>query len=153
MWLSVRGALRISPGEESGADNGRSSEDADKGDRTKEPYHGKELPMSVYIEALVFTIIIEIAVAAAMGYRSRAQLQAVALINGLTNPALNFVIWVMMVQGIQVTVAAVLLLESIVVIVEWRLLAYFLRGSEARLLLLSLTMNTASFLTGELLFA
>ncbi len=105
-----------------------------------------------YLLALLLTVAIEAAAAWCFGFRTaRAQL-ALAMINCLTNPALNLLLVLLAWSGVQVGLPLVSLLEVGVVLVEWGLLVYVFGGSKRRLLVLSLAVNTASFLAGVMLF-
>lgn len=74
----------------------------------------------------------------------------------LTNPALNFIVltaaaFVPVLATGAVGVVFVLTLEALVVLVEWGLLVWSLREDPARMLLVSLITNGASFGFGLLL--
>ncbi len=105
-----------------------------------------------YLLALLLTVAIEGAMAWCFGFRAwRAQL-AVAMINCITNPALNLLLVALAWLGVNVRLPLVVLLEVGVVAAEWGLLVYAFGGPKRRLLALSLVANTASFLAGVLLF-
>lgn len=108
--------------------------------------------LSRYLLALLLTVVIEGAVAWLFGFRTARSQLTVAMINCLTNPALNFLLLVLAWQGIAVTFPLVALLEILVVAVEWRLLVYVFVKPKGRLFSLSLAANATSFLTGLLLF-
>ncbi len=105
-----------------------------------------------YLLALLLTIAIEDGVAWLFGFRSARSLLAVAMINCMTNPALNFLLLVLAWLGVEVTLPLIVPLEVVVVVVEWRLLVYVFTNPRGRLLYLSIAANTASFLAGVLLF-
>ena len=109
------------------------------------------------LTTLVLTIAIEVPVAAALGLRTKSALLAVALINLITNPVLNysgdllanFVDW----GKSPLTALAVLVpAELLVVFVEWRMLVWVLDRSSRRLFGVSFAMNTASALAGLVLW-
>jgi hypothetical protein len=105
-----------------------------------------------YLLALLLTLAIEGGVAWLFGFRTgRAQL-AVASINCLTNPALNLLLLVLARLGMEVRLPLVVLLELLVVGIEWRLLVYVFGVPKGRLFVLSLLANAASFLAGVVLF-
>jgi hypothetical protein len=104
-----------------------------------------------YLLALLLTIAVEGGVAYLFGLRTRRQMLAVAAINTVTNPILNYVLLVLRFLGLDVTLGVVVLLEILVVVAEWRLLVYAVGMPNERSLFLSLLMNTASFLAGVLL--
>ena len=105
-----------------------------------------------YLLALLLTVVIEDGIAWMFGYRTARLMLAVAMINCITNPALNFILLVLAWQGIDVTLVLVVLLEVLVVVVEWRLLVYVIGHPKGRLFILSLVANAASFLAGLLIF-
>jgi hypothetical protein len=105
-----------------------------------------------YLLALLLTVAIEGAVAWFFGFRTGRSQLAVAMINCLTNPALNLLLVILAWLGVAVRLPLVVLLEVVVVAVEWGLLVYAFGGSKRRLFLLSLTANAASFLAGLALF-
>jgi hypothetical protein len=105
-----------------------------------------------YLLALLLTVLIEGAVAWLFGYRAGRALLAVSMVNCLTNPALNFLLLFLAWLGVVVRLPLVLLLEGLVVVVEWRLYVYVFEQPKGQLLLLSLMANAASFLAGLLLF-
>lgn len=112
--------------------------------------------------ALFTTLLVELPIAAAFRIGRRA-LGVVLLINVLTNPALNLLLvvlansmglppetWVLF----YMQCAAVLLLEIIVVVVEWRLMVWAFQGTvgtSRKLLLLSVIMNAFSAIFGTVL--
>lgn len=98
--------------------------------------------------ALVLTLLFECSVAWVLGYRKKDEMAAIICINVITNPILNYVLWVMpwMYDGIW-------LLEGMVVLVEWFLLRFALMQKPAKLLGLALAMNATSFLGGMLIFS
>lgn len=108
--------------------------------------------LSKYLLALLLTVAIEGGIAWLFGFRTARSLLAFAMINCMTNPALNFLLLVLAWQGVAVTLPLVILLEILVVIAEWRLLVYVFSDPKGRLFSLSLAANAASFLTGLLLF-
>jgi hypothetical protein len=103
--------------------------------------------------ALVLTLIVEIFVAARMGYRSKAERRAVASVNLMTNPVLGLItIYVLPIstvgQGFTLDNIGFTyehaLLEVAVVLVEWGLLTWALNRPPWKMLKLSLVMNAAS---------
>jgi len=105
-----------------------------------------------YLIALLLTIICEGLVAYLIGLRSRDYILAIALINVITHPILNYLILVLSNLELNVTFMFIVFLEVLVVIAEWQLLVYIFRGSKVRFLITSFLANTASFLAGLLLF-
>ena len=105
-----------------------------------------------YVLALLLTVAIEGAVAWLFGFRKGRALLAVAMINCITNPDLNFLLLFLAWLGVEVRLPLVVLLETQVVVVEWGLYVYVFGHPKGRLFLLSLAANAFSFLAGLLLF-
>jgi membrane-bound ClpP family serine protease len=105
-----------------------------------------------YLVSLLLTIVIEGAVAFLLGFRKKQFFLALTLINVITNPTLNYLLLVLGSLGIEVTLIRVFLLEIVVVIAEWGLLAYAFGRPARRFLILSILANAASFLAGVLIF-
>jgi hypothetical protein len=105
-----------------------------------------------YLLTLLLTLIVEGGVAYLVGLRKRRQLLAVVTINVITHVILNYLILVLSYLGLNVPFMLVIFLETLVVVVEWRLLVYVFHSPSRRLFVTSLLSNTASFLTGLLLF-
>jgi hypothetical protein len=105
-----------------------------------------------YLLALLLTVAIEAAVAWLFGFRAARSQLAVAMINCITNPSLNFLLLVLAWLGAAVTLPLVLFLEVMVVLVEWRLLVYVFGNPKGRLFSLSLAAIAVSFLAGAWLF-
>jgi hypothetical protein len=109
--------------------------------------------LTLSAEALVITIAVETLIAWLWGLRRKAELLALALINVITNPALNFLITLNDSYGLKnQTTLLTVCLEVLVVSIEWRLLVYALRLNNKKALVLSLAMNVASYLAGVLIF-
>jgi hypothetical protein len=105
-----------------------------------------------YLLALLLTLVIEGGVAWLFGFRKGPSQLVVALINVITNPALNILLLVLAWLGMNVTLWLVLPLEILVVLAEWGLLVYAFGSSKGKLFILSLVANAASFLAGVVLF-
>jgi hypothetical protein len=105
-----------------------------------------------FLLALLLTVAIEGGIAWLFGFRTAWSQLAVAMINCITNPALNFLLLVLAWLRVAVTLPLVIPLEVLVVIVEWRLLVYIFENPKRRLFTLSLVANTASFLAGLVIF-
>ncbi len=102
--------------------------------------------------ALLLTVAIEGGVAWLLGFRTASSQLAMAMINCVTNPALNYVLLVLAWRGVSVTIPLLIPLEVLVVMVEWELLVYVFEKPKRRLFTLSLVANTASFLAGLLIY-
>jgi hypothetical protein len=105
-----------------------------------------------YLLALLLTVAIEGTVAWLFGFRTGRTLLAVAMINCITNPILNFLLLFLAWLGVEVRLPLVVLLEIPVVVIEWGMYVYVFGHPKGRLFLLSLTTNVVSFLAGVLLF-
>jgi hypothetical protein len=105
-----------------------------------------------YLLAFLLTVAIEGGIAWLFGFRTARSQLAVAMINCITNPALNYVLLVLAWRSVAVTLPLVVLLEVVVVLVEWGLLVYIFEHPKGRLFYLSLAANTASFLAGLAIF-
>jgi hypothetical protein len=108
---------------------------------------------------LVLTIIVELAIAAgALGLRRPLELAVLALINVITNPALNMLLAFAMATTGSTSlrdplVAGVLgLLELAVVLVEWRMIAWALPELRSRALGIAIITNAASLIVGLAVF-
>jgi hypothetical protein len=101
--------------------------------------------------ALLMTLAIEIPVGMLRGLRSAREIGAVALVNLITNPLLNYVVLVLYISGRMGASGGwaywgtIALLELLVVLAEWRMLLWALGGSSRRMLITSVLMNAASF--------
>jgi len=100
--------------------------------------------------AFLLTIVLEVAVALLLGYRRRQEIACVVLVNVFSHPLVNYLIWVAdTFRPVPVRPLEILLLEVGVVIVEWLLLCYALpRRRKSGLFVLSLVMNSVSYLAG-----
>jgi hypothetical protein len=77
----------------------------------------------------------------------------VILVNLVTNPSLNYLLCLNDDLGIiRHRLPLILFLEIGVVLIEWALLVFALRGNKKSLFALSLAMNASSYLTGVLIF-
>lgn len=103
--------------------------------------------------ALLLTEVVEIAVALFLGYRRRRVIIAIFLVNLVTNPSLNYLLFLNEYFGIiRQRLPLILFSEVAVVLIEWALLVFALRGNKKSLFVLSFAMNTCSYLTGVLIF-
>jgi hypothetical protein len=105
-----------------------------------------------YLLALLLTVVIEGGVAWLFGLRATWSQLSLAMINCITNPALNYLLLVLAWRGIAVTLPLVAALEVLVVLVEWGLLVYVFENPKGRLFTLSLAANMASFLAGVVIY-
>jgi hypothetical protein len=113
----------------------------------------RKMLITDYLAALILTIVIEVFVALAFGYRHKKEMIAVVLVNLITQPALNyFLLLNSFFSLITANIQFILLLEIVVILVEWWLLVYTLKRDVTRTFALSLVMNLTSFFLGLLLF-
>jgi len=108
-----------------------------------------------YLLTLLATIAIELIVVTLMGYRKKSLIVIVIMINLITNPLLNYLLWLNNIVSIFSThIVYLLIFEIIVVIAEWLLLLFSLNGKvkSGNLLLLSFLMNLSSFAMGLIFF-
>jgi hypothetical protein len=105
-----------------------------------------------YILALVLSIAIEIAVAYVIGFKEKKYLLAVAMINCITNPLVNYSLLMLASAQYQVTFTMVCVFEVAVVFAEWGLLVHTFGHPKGRLFMLSLFANAMSFVVGLLIF-
>jgi len=106
------------------------------------------------IVALLITILVESMVARLAGLRQRHESSAVVCINVITNPALNYFLWLnAYYRFVDMNLGIIYVLEALVVLVEWRLLVFTLRRDPKRMLALSLLMNFCSYAFGLLLLS
>jgi hypothetical protein len=111
------------------------------------------LPIYNLLSALVLTVLIESIIAGFLGYRTKSEIIAIICVNLITNPVLNYLLLLNYhFSIIKAEELLVLFLELSVVLVEWRLLVYALQQKSWQLFLLSLVMNSCSYLIGVLIF-
>jgi hypothetical protein len=105
-----------------------------------------------YLASLVTTIVIEICVALLFGYRSESAWRTVILMNLMTHPLFAYILWINNYVRFADTALLIVVLEIIIVFVEWGMLFYVLRERPRRLLCLSFAANASSFGFGAILF-
>ena len=109
--------------------------------------------ISSYLWPFVLSFTIEIAAAIVIGYRNRSMIAGIFFINLMTNPATNFAFrFGCYYHLFSASVASMIGLEITVVIVEWLVLNYIFPGKSRSMFILSLSMNTVSFLIGLLIY-
>ena len=106
------------------------------------------------LTALILTILIEETVVFLLGYRNKNTFLVVVLVNVITNPIANYIVMINNIFNIiEPNILLVIILEVLIVYIEWKILKYALPNQEKQsYLILSITMNLASFLTGIILF-
>ncbi len=107
-----------------------------------------------FLTALILTILIEETVIFLLGYRNKNTFLVVSLVNVITNPIANFIVMANNIFNIiKPDISLVIILEVLIVYIEWKILEYALPNQEKQsYLILSIIMNLASFLTGIILF-
>lgn len=103
-----------------------------------------------YAAAFGATLVLELATAWMLRFRQRSELVSVFWVNVFSHPLLHYILWLLnATRRSPIALPELCLLEVAVVLLEWWLLCFALpRHRAARLLLLSATMNSVSFLTG-----
>ena len=107
-----------------------------------------------FLIALLLTIVVEWCVVFLFGYRNKNVFLVVAMINLVTNPLLNYIILVIQYLNLfQINMPVFFIIELLVILAEWRLLIYAINENDKKLLILSVVMNLASFISGLVLFS
>jgi hypothetical protein len=102
------------------------------------------------LTALLYTEIIEVVVGFLLGFRDKKSILAIVFINLITNPILNYILWLNNYYSfLRINTKVIILFEIIIVFIEWRLLLFALRRNSGKLLILSILMNLCSFLLGS----
>jgi|GEM_PF-7033855 len=109
-----------------------------------------------FLWPLAATIVLEgiVSLFFKIGGNERVPLRIIVLVNVATNPALNYILFIL--QGLRATPIdvlspTVLLLEVLVVLIEWKLLEYALTRKGLRLLGFAFVANLVSYGAGVLL--
>jgi hypothetical protein len=106
-----------------------------------------------FLLALLLTISVELIIALLFGYKKKSEIIVIICINLITNPVLNYLLLLNFhFSFIKTNIVVILLLEILVVLVEWRLLVYALQANSRKLFILSLVMNFCSYITGVMIF-
>jgi hypothetical protein len=99
------------------------------------------------------TELIELGIAVSFGLRHTLELAAIALVNVITNPLMNYLLSInFYFDIISQRVALLIALEIIVVFSEWRLLVWILNLNSKKMFILSSVMNICSCLAGLFVF-
>ena len=112
--------------------------------------------LAVYIgpavTALGLTLLVELSAALAMGWRTRNDLAGVAAVSVITNPFFVLSVYVLLLIFRDLSLISLVLfmvvLEIVIILVEWRLLRWALKKDSRKTMLLSAVMNTLSFAAG-----
>jgi hypothetical protein len=105
------------------------------------------------LTALILTILIEETVIFLLGYQNKNTFLVVALVNVITNPITNYIVITNNIFNIiKPNISLVIILEVLIVYIEWKILEYALPNQEKQYyLILSIIINLASFSTGIIL--
>ena len=105
-----------------------------------------------YFISLAITLAVEIPMALLFGFGDKKSITCVVLVNLVTHPALSYLLWINPFWKIfPIHFQTILFLEIIVALAESFLLYYSLRLRLRTAMLLSFSMNAASFLVGILI--
>lgn len=105
--------------------------------------------ISNFIVPLSITLFIECITAFLAGYREKRFILVLILVNVITNPVINYIMLVVsMLGGNKGYYTVLMILESAAVLSEWKLLDYTFPGRSRSFLILSVVMNSASYLAG-----
>jgi hypothetical protein len=106
------------------------------------------------LTVLILTILIEETVIFLFGYKNKNTFMIIALVNVITNPIANYIVMTNNIFNIiKPDIPLVIILEVLIVYIEWEILEYALPIQKTQsYLILSIMMNLASFLTGIILF-
>lgn len=101
---------------------------------------------------LVLTIITECIVSFVLGKRGTNRVLAVIAVNLATNPAVNFIIYLLW-RYLHVSTMGhiIIVLEIVVVIAEWLIYLHIFEGGKMETFVYSLLLNASSYLVGVLL--
>jgi len=109
--------------------------------------------VSKYLLVLLLTVVIELIIALFFGFKKKSQIIVIICINVITNPVLNYLLLLNYhFSIIKTELLLILFLEILVVLAEWRILVYALHQENKKLFILSLVMNSCSYLSGVLIF-
>jgi hypothetical protein len=109
----------------------------------------------MFLIPLVLTLVLELFMAYLFGYRKKKEILAITFINLITNPLMNFIILVLAIYFelfYNFSIFYPLVLEFLVIIVEWLLLKYTIDQKSSSLLKLSIVMNLFSLIFGLIIF-
>jgi len=114
-------------------------------------FRSAELLGNIFV-VLFFTISVEVFVAYILDFRRKIEFLAIICINLITNPIMNcFLLAYRVGAPSLVEDPPIFMLESLVILVEWQLLVFVLRKNQLQMLLLSISMNLASYALGVLI--
>jgi hypothetical protein len=100
-----------------------------------------------FIIALILTEATEVTMAFIFGYRDKRVYIALLIINIITNPLLNCILMILYYFEIH-SFIVVPVLESLVILWEWKLFKYTLENCKKPFLVLSIIINLSSYIAG-----
>ena len=104
------------------------------------------------LKALILTIIIEEIIATPFFKVNYRNYFVILLINIITNPAVNYIYIVLkQIFGINPLSIYIILLEILVILVEWKLIEYALKKKSYVFMIYSIVANSTSYIIGLLL--
>lgn len=106
--------------------------------------------MIAYLGIFLLNLFIELVVAGIIGYRQIKELLSVVAVNMLTHPVLTVLVMWLASIGLY-NFWLLIVMEIVVVLIEWQVLQFALRKRDKALLLLAFVMNAVSFGIGLLL--
>lgn len=105
----------------------------------------------MYLILFALNLVIESFVAFLFGRRDKLDYYVVLGINGITHPGL--MIYLLIANDFDIASNGVLIiLELVIVLIEWMLMRYMYHSKDKKLLLQALAMNAVSFAAGLILF-
>lgn len=105
-----------------------------------------------FLLPLLITIIIEVLVALLLNYREGRLLLLIIVVNLMTNPLMNFISILIYQLGLSAFFyEIIILLEVLLIPLEWQLLSYAFPDKKKELFKLSAMMNLCSFTLGLVL--
>jgi len=108
---------------------------------------------SSYLLTFLLTVIIEIFVGYLFLLRDRESIVTIFFINLLTNPLINYLVFLnSKLNLLETNWYIIIILEVCIVLLESRLLVSVLKKESKRMLMLSIIMNSSSFLIGYLIY-
>lgn len=105
--------------------------------------------MEQYIVVFIINMLIELVVAAILGYRKRVFILAVVAVNCITHPILHVIIYGLILQNVY-TIWIVLGLEIIVICTEWKLFEFICKEKKRKYLILATVINLSSYTIGQI---
>jgi hypothetical protein len=107
------------------------------------------MTLYIYLASLILTILIEVLVVRVLDSNGKFHLKTIALINLVTHPVLNFILYLIYSYKLfQTLFLPLFVLEIIVILIEWKLLNLVLINNIKRNFKFSVSMNISSLIIG-----